>query len=251
MLIPPTVMVTELPALSVAIPKTDWSAPSPDRVELPEYDAKPESPSSTMKVTVTDSLFQPLMFGSGLLEPLIVGGVKSMLTETVNEAELPAKSVTVPVTSWSAPSPVTVVLPEYAFKPESPSETTKSTVTDSLFQPYEMGLGLRKELMSGAVLSMLTETVKVAELPAKSVALPLTNWLAPSPVRVVLPEYEFKPERPSETMNETVTDSLFQPYAFGSGLLEPTIEGGVLSMLTETVKDTELPARSTAVPSTL
>jgi len=52
-----------------------------------------------LNVTVTGELFQPPEFGWGVIEAVIVGSVVAMLTCAVVLAELPAISVTVPVTA--------------------------------------------------------------------------------------------------------------------------------------------------------
>src|SRR5262245_20892179 len=103
-----TVYVALLPALSVTVPVTDWLAPSP-KVVGPERLARPERASLPLKDTTTSALYQawPLAARSGA--PLIVGAVLSMLTPlTVALALLPARSVTVKVWPWPAPSAVKV-----------------------------------------------------------------------------------------------------------------------------------------------
>lgn len=65
----------------------------------------PERVSEQENVTVTGTLFQPLTFAPGDLEPVIVGGERSMLmSPTVADAVLPALSVHVPVLDWPTPS---------------------------------------------------------------------------------------------------------------------------------------------------
>src|SRR5207249_8669073 len=74
-----------------------------------------------------------------------------------------------------------------------------------------VGAGVRPLLIAGPVLSMLIpETVALALLPALSVAVPVTLWLAPSP-SVVGPERFASPESASLPVKLTVTSSLYQP----------------------------------------
>src|SRR5881397_3929124 len=57
MLIPPTEAVSLLPAMSFALPVTDWPAPSPPSVTGASQLATPENASEHVKLTVTDVLF--------------------------------------------------------------------------------------------------------------------------------------------------------------------------------------------------
>ena len=99
MLIPATVVLALLPALSVAVPVADWAAPAALRVIGLVQLAIPERTSEQRKLAVTSLLFQPLALAAGLRLPLIAGPVLSMLIpETVALALLPALSVAVPVT---------------------------------------------------------------------------------------------------------------------------------------------------------
>ena len=72
--------VVLLPALSVAVPMTDWFWPSVETgwgvVQL----AIPDSGSAHVKVTVTFVLFQPLRFASGAWVWPIVGADLSIRT---------------------------------------------------------------------------------------------------------------------------------------------------------------------------
>ena len=100
-----------------------------------------------------------------------------MLTVRVAEAELPARSVTVPVTDWLAPLAVRVVdTGQGTARPDSASEQVKLTVTLVLFQPLPLAAGLWDAVILGAVLSMLMPpTVAEAVLPALSVAVRVTD----------------------------------------------------------------------------
>src|SRR5438552_858340 len=104
MLIFETVKVALLPALSVAMPLTDWPAPSPSVVE-PETLSRPESASLPLKLTATSALYQLLTLAERSGEPLIDGAVLSMLTLLMLAlAELPARSLTLKVCDCPAPS---------------------------------------------------------------------------------------------------------------------------------------------------
>jgi hypothetical protein len=58
----------------------------------------------------------------------------------------------------------------------------KLTVTTALFHPAPFGGGDGLAAIVGGVESMFTVTVTVALLPATSVAIPVTDWFAPSVV---------------------------------------------------------------------
>src|SRR5436309_12800782 len=81
----------------------------------------------------------------------------------------------------------------------------------------------------GAVLSRLILACQLAELPALSIAVPLTTRAAPSVATVTGREQEATPLVLSEQVNVTVTLALFQPAAFAGGAALAMIVGGVLS----------------------
>src|SRR5882672_10630764 len=96
MLIPLTVADAVFPARSWQLPLTCWFAPSAVRPVgaggLSE--ARPESASEQAKLTATFVLFQPFAFAEGVREPLIEGGVLSILIGNVcASSTLPAKSL--------------------------------------------------------------------------------------------------------------------------------------------------------------
>src|SRR6266849_4190689 len=98
--------------------------------------------------------------------------------------------------------------------------------------------GLAEAIITGAVLSMLIPlTVDVAELPATSMQVPLTDCPAPSAERTVGAGglLGAKPERVSAHAKLIVTLVLFQPLAFAAGERAPVIIGDVLSSLMVTV----------------
>src|SRR3954471_15483394 len=98
----------------------------------------------------------------------MVGTVLSMLMPpSVTLAVLPAWSVTLLVTLWSAPSPKTASAGQApSGTPDSASEQMKWTLTAVLFQPYPLGCGSTEAVMDGPCGSILAETVRVMELPA-------------------------------------------------------------------------------------
>lgn len=107
-------------------------------VPLQETEATPERPSlvSPLTGTVADWLMPPSA-GDVMLTS---GGVWSRLMVTLVVALLPRESVAVPVTTWFAPSLLTVC----GLAQETggaPPEHWKVTVTGLLFQPAAFGVG--------------------------------------------------------------------------------------------------------------
>src|SRR5439155_4050106 len=99
MLIPPTTVLAESAALSVAVPDTDWPAPCALSVTGDVQLAIPDPLSAHAKLTTTSVLFQPAAFGVGARAPVIVGAVVSTtVTLNVAEAMLLAASLAVHVT---------------------------------------------------------------------------------------------------------------------------------------------------------
>jgi hypothetical protein len=83
----------------------------------------------------------------------------------------------------------------------------------------------------GAVSSRLMFTAVVAELPALSIAVPVTV-VPPSLCTVDDAGQDVSPLSWSAQVNVTVTSEWFQPAAFGVGDTCATIVGGVRSSLT-------------------
>ncbi len=132
-----TVTEAELPALSEQVPVTDWPAPSPVRVVGKVYVFTPDRGSVQTKLTVTVPLFQPLEFAPGEPEPVMLGGVVSMLTPaTVAVAVFPALSVQVALRDWPAPS-VEIIwgVTGAVATPDKASVQVKETVTGPLLHP--------------------------------------------------------------------------------------------------------------------
>src|SRR5437763_5981065 len=106
---------------------------------------------------------------------------------------------------------------------------------------------------------LMPVTVTPALLPALSMAVPVTLWLAPLPVSVTS---GWQPAMPdpgvpaamagSLQVKCTVTGPLYQPPAFGAVVGAPVIVGAVLSILTWRLLATSpLPALSTLQYSTV
>src|SRR5450830_314937 len=259
-LMPPWVLMADvLPARSAHVPEADRPAPSVLRVWLTVGATGPEpSGSVQFHVRVTLVLFHPAPLAAGVaLSKAIPGAVLSMLMPPwVSLAVLPARSAHVPIADWSAPSAVRVWLTVGSTTPEPPGSVQLHVrVTLVLFQPWVLaGVALAKA-MTGGVLSMLMPpTVVVLVLSALSVAVPLTDWLAPSIDSVVWSDAGevpsatqlLMPEAPvpvSVQVNVTVTSELFQPAPF-AGVREPMIVGLVASSFTVVLTDEEFPALS-------
>src|SRR5450756_1760202 len=183
---PPWVSLAVLPARSAHVPEADRSAPSVLRVWLTVASTTPEPPRSVQfHVTVTAVLFHPAPLAAGVaLAKAIPGAVLSMLMPPwVSLAVLPARSAHVPEADRSAPSVLRVWLTVASTTPEPPGSVQfHVTVTAVLFHPAPLAAGVAlAKAMTGGVLSMLMPpTVVVLVLSALSVAVPLTDWLAPS-----------------------------------------------------------------------
>lgn len=100
----------------------------------------------------------------------------------------------------------------------------------------------------GADLSRLIVKLAVAELPARSVAVPLMIWLGASVLTVIGAGQVATPDSLSEQVKVTVTSLLFHPAGLGWGVTVGDRVGGVLSMLSVTDVLAVFPALSTAVP---
>src|SRR5271168_3163224 len=105
----------------------------------------------------------------------MVGGVLSRLTMTLAVAVLPALSVAVPLMVWFAASVETTMGAGQTAMPEPESEHVKVTVTLELFQPLALGAGAATAVIVGGVLSIFTDSVAEAVLPALSVTEPVTG----------------------------------------------------------------------------
>ncbi|WP_157623267.1 hypothetical protein [Terrabacter sp. Root181] len=171
MLIPLTVVVAVLSALSVAVPVTDWSATLPLSVVGAEEDLTPDVASLGVKVTVTSVLFQPLAFAAGVREPAMIGALLSSLTWTEPVPVLVTLSVTA-VVLVTMPSAVTVsVVGVTVLTPEPASVPTHVTETSDLFQPAAFGTGTSVAVAVGTVLSRTYEALPLLTPPLQEFAL--------------------------------------------------------------------------------
>src|SRR6478609_1306617 len=183
-LIPLTVALAALPALSVAVPVTLWPSPS-TRCCGPVMASMPESSSEPVKETVTSSLYQPAELAERSGAPVMPGAVLSMLTVAVALVVFPALSVAVPTTFWAKPSVVTVEGAEQVLRPERSawSAHAKLTLTSVLFQPWAFWAGAWLGVMLGEDRS--TRTVNdwaVSVLPALSTDQYVTVWMPSVPM---------------------------------------------------------------------
>src|SRR5271163_1427816 len=186
--------------------------------------------------------------GAGVTAAVMVGGVLSRFTMTFAVAVFPALSVAVPLTVWLAASVETVMGAGQVAMPEPESEQVNVTVTLELFQPLALGAGAATAVMAGGVLSIFTDKVAEAVLPALSVTDPVTG-VVPSVATVMgAGQVPAIPESASEQVNVTVTLELFQPLALAAGDCTAVITGGVLSRLTVTLVVAVKPVVSVAVP---
>jgi hypothetical protein len=92
--------------LSFTVALTVRSEPSPVTTESVGQETTPERLSLQVQWTVTSPENQPLAFGVSTTAPVMTGAVLSTLTtDVLTESLLPAASVAVAVSVWSAPSP--------------------------------------------------------------------------------------------------------------------------------------------------
>ena len=81
----------------------------------------------------------------------MTGAVLSMFKLTLAVAVCPATSVTVPVTTWSRPSVVTVTGAGQLAIPSGP-EQAKLTVAFVLCHPFEFGAGVTVVVIAGGTI---------------------------------------------------------------------------------------------------
>ena len=143
--------------------------------------------------TCRGRLYQPFAFDVVLKSPVTVGGTASILIVSVfSFSTFPALSVELKASVW-IPSPVIEIDPEYGVGKVPSREYDVPAIPDmlsvvaidaetgdlnqSLFPAVPVGVAV----VTGGVLSMLMpDTVMFAELPALSVAVPVTCWPLPS-----------------------------------------------------------------------
>lgn len=228
-----------LPAMSVASTPMVFSPPvrgtSQEKVEaereaglpLQSTVAIPLRESAAVPVTLTGEMLTDEPFAGEVIAML--GAVLSRLTVSVADAVLPARSAAVPLTSWFAPSVVTVIGAGQLATPEVLSTQVKLTVTSLWFQPARLGWGVIVGDNVGGVLSMLSVTEVLAVFPARSTAVPETTWFAVSVLTVIGAGQLATPDSLSEQAKLTVTSLLCQPAALGAGFTTAAIVGGVVS----------------------
>src|SRR6266540_3957414 len=171
MLMPDTLAVALLPALSVAVPDAEF-VPLLLSVTASGQVAIPDRLSPQVKWTFTGPVYQPLLPTVPLtIDPVMLGAVLSSLTVTLSVPTLPAVSVAEPSTSWPAVSvetvtgAVTLATPD----PASSSLAVNVTVVSLLFQPFAFAVGLSVCVTVGAMLSHCRATAPcVSTLPALS-----------------------------------------------------------------------------------
>ncbi len=172
MLMPLTVVLAELSALSVAVPVTDWFAAFAERVVGGLDVFTPDRASVGVNETVTSVLFHPLAFAAGVRVPMMPGAVLSSLTCTEPVPVLPTLSVTV-VVRVTIPSLVTVSDEGVSvFTPEPPeSLPVQVTFTFARFQPAALGAGLKVAEAVGAVLSSTYDALAASVWPLQPLPL--------------------------------------------------------------------------------
>src|SRR5688572_3575104 len=102
MLMPDTVLLPTLSALSVAVRVTDWPSPLVETVMFSSsgQTAMPDRASEQVNFTPTGLTYQPLLpTVPDTTEPLMLGAVLSSLTVTESVPMLPAVSLAEPLTT--------------------------------------------------------------------------------------------------------------------------------------------------------
>ena len=128
---------------------------------------------------------------------------------------------------------------------------SKVTVTLELFHPFAFAGGDAVALILGGVKAIFKDTLAGVEgFPARSVAVPTTDWFGPSVVTVCGGGQSAIGAVVGVQWKVTVTDELFQLFPFGGGETVAAIWGGVVAMLTYTVALFGLSATSFTVPVT-
>ena len=211
--------------------------------------ATPDSVSATVPVTVAVAVnsVEPSVGD----ESVRTGPVLSMLTVADPITVFPALSNARPVTVCAAPSVEITSSSGHTITPEPASAQVKCAVTSVLFQPAALGGGLSMTVTAGGVTSMSNGSlVTDATLPALSVTVPVTVWLAPSDATVLSGGHVSTPDPASLHVKCAVTGVFSHPP--GAGVNATVIAGSVRSMLNAAlVTDAELPALSVAVSLTV
>src|SRR5438034_2827369 len=178
MLMPATVALARLPAMSVAVRVSDWFAPLPVRVTSSGQTARPDRASEQVKCTVTGPTYQPLLpLVPLMMAPLIMGAVLSSLIVTESVPRLPAVSLAEPLTTVPLVlvSVLTVtsgvMLLGSTPDPGSVSLASKCTVTLLLFQSAALAAGVSVWVSVGPMLSYASVILLAGSVwPATSTA---------------------------------------------------------------------------------
>src|SRR4051794_9621908 len=240
-----------LPALSVLQYCSTWSPSVLNSTDVPVWLAPPstlycvlatpDNASEALNVTVRLVLFQA---GGAVAD--VTGGVRSMRTAGADDAvvELPALSATFAVTVRFEPSLLMVLFGGHALvvKPDSASVHVHLIETSDLYQSFAFAEVVGAPVSVGAVRSMLMGlTVVDVVLPAASMAVPATDWFAPSAETVALGPHDvtaFKSEHVKLTATWAV---LFQPFAFATGTRLALMTGAMLSRVKDALSVTVVP----------
>ena len=179
-LMPLTVAVDVLPALSTAVPVTDWPAPLSDTVVAPGQLRIPDTVSEQVKFTVTGPSFQPAAFGAGNRDPVITGEPLSSLTVTEPVLVLPTASLATAALVTPAVSALCTSAAGVGplVTPEPPSVADHAIATSELFQPAGFGEGVSAPVTTGPVLSRTNDAVRELAVPVQPFAPKLSKALA-------------------------------------------------------------------------
>ena len=120
-----------------------WSSPSAETVWVIVAATTPERASLQLQVSTTSPAFHPFGFAGVRPVKVISGSVRSISTSVwVSEDWLPARSVQVPVASWSAPSFARVWVTLASSGPDRSSVQSQVSSTAASFQPGGVGRGV-------------------------------------------------------------------------------------------------------------
>ena len=183
--------------------------------------------------------------GSGVA--VVTGGVLSILMPLAVAGALifPALSMQVPIAERFLPSVLRVIGAVQLAMPERASEPVNVTVTLVLFQPDTLGGGAAVAIAMGGVLSILIVADTEVEIPAPFRAIQVYVAPAVSAARATGSQPVVKsaliPEMASVTVQVNVTFVLFQPKAFGAGVIVGTTTGALVSIRTVTDAEADAP----------
>jgi hypothetical protein len=217
---------------------------------LYEADATPLRLSVIVALRVEAML---ICTGFGVTLVLVTGGVLSILIPLTDAGTLtfPATSVQVPLAEKPVPSVLRITGAVQPAMPDSASVPANVTVTLVLFQPAALGAGIADATAVGGVMSSLSVADTDAASPAPSTAMQVNVMPAVSVARATGSQPVVRsgliPEIESVAVQFKVTAVLFQPAAFGVGLITGRIAGGLVSIITLTDAEAVAPLLSVAV----